>query len=93
MEQPKPVYIEVPAPKPPCRDNAAWTHEPQYDYFLNVNMCRPVGVDRKDIKCSLNFRKQFKLSEVYEKPATPKGIYTTTTTTTKHLTKRKSALV
>ena len=63
--------VEVPAPKPPSTDATVWTHEPQYDYSLNAKICRPVGVDRKDLKCSINFMKEFRLSEVYEKPSTP----------------------
>ncbi|KAJ8032500.1 hypothetical protein HOLleu_26044 [Holothuria leucospilota] len=69
-EPPKTVYVEVPAPKPPTSEKGMWTHEPQYDYYLNVKVYQPLGITLSDVKCSLTIQQQFQKSEPFpeEKP-------------------------
>ena len=43
-----------------------WTHEPEYDYTLNVRLYKPVGLDHKELKCSINFMKKFQKCEMFE---------------------------
>ncbi|XP_038047105.1 uncharacterized protein LOC119721219 isoform X2 [Patiria miniata] len=64
--EPQTVYVEVPAPKPPSADKVVWTHEPEYDYTLNVRLYKPVGLDHKELKCSVNFKKKFLKTDVFE---------------------------
>ncbi|XP_022079118.1 uncharacterized protein LOC110973027 isoform X2 [Acanthaster planci] len=64
--EPQTVYIEVPAPKPPSADKVVWTHEPEYDYTLNIRLYKPTGLDHKDLKCSVNFMKKFLRTEVFD---------------------------
>eukprot|EP00057_Strongylocentrotus_purpuratus_P003170 XP_003726083.1 PREDICTED: uncharacterized protein LOC100892708 [Strongylocentrotus purpuratus] len=59
------ITVEVPAPKPPSADKTVWTHEPEYDWFFNVKVFHPVGITGSDIKCSINFKKDFKKTEFY----------------------------
>ncbi|XP_071792305.1 uncharacterized protein [Asterias amurensis] len=63
--EPQTVYVEVPAPKPPSEDKTVWTHEPEYDYTLNMRLFKPVGLDRKELKCSVNFLKKFQKTEMF----------------------------
>ncbi|XP_071826096.1 uncharacterized protein [Apostichopus japonicus] len=70
-EEPKTVYVEVAAPKPPTAEMGLWTHEPRYDYSLNVKVYQPIGIQLDDVKCSLTLQQQFKKSEPFpeEKPS------------------------
>ncbi|XP_063970098.1 uncharacterized protein LOC129283202 isoform X1 [Lytechinus pictus] len=65
---PETVIVEVPAPKPPSADKTVWTHEPEYDWFFNIKVFHPVGITGPDIKCSINFKKDFKKTEFYARP-------------------------
>ncbi len=37
--------------KPPMKDKECWTHEPEYDRYLNVRIYAPEGLDYRELKC------------------------------------------
>ena len=45
------VYI-----KPPSKDAECWTHEPEYDRYLNVRVHKPVDLDARELRCNVSFR-------------------------------------
>ncbi|XP_071943161.1 uncharacterized protein [Antedon mediterranea] len=54
---------------PQLVDSDVWTHEPEYDWFLNVKVYRPIGFQQHEkLRCSINYQKQFQKTDVYEAP-------------------------
>ena len=59
------VYI-----KPPSRDAETWTHEPQYNRYLNIRVHQPEELDARELRCSVTFRgKTFKTGVMDMMPA------------------------
>ncbi|XP_078582397.1 uncharacterized protein LOC144865483 isoform X2 [Branchiostoma floridae x Branchiostoma japonicum] len=57
--------------KPPSEDQAVWTHEPEYDRFLNVRVYKPVGMQDTEITCVLTMGDQVFKTGVLDTPPTP----------------------
>ncbi|XP_070536490.1 uncharacterized protein [Ptychodera flava] len=80
----EPVYL--PAPKPPMEDKQVWTHEPEFDRFLNIRVYRPLQLPQNQLRCMLSYGKIMKKTDAFEdieteeketekddKPVEPKG--------------------
>ncbi|XP_077994799.1 uncharacterized protein LOC144448429 [Glandiceps talaboti] len=62
----EPVYL--PAPKPPMEDKEVWTHEPEFDLFLNIRVYRPLGLSHNQLRCMLSYGRIMKKTEQFEDP-------------------------
>ena len=61
-----PSYI-----RPPMRDAAAWTSEPEYERFLHVRVFKPENMEQRELRCSLTVGKQNHKTDVLDPPAPP----------------------
>ncbi|CAH1250887.1 Hypp8931 [Branchiostoma lanceolatum] len=57
--------------KPPSEDRAVWTHEPEYDRFLNVRVYKPVGMQDTELTCVLTMGDQVFKTGVLDAPSPP----------------------
>ncbi|XP_035664844.1 uncharacterized protein LOC118408275 isoform X2 [Branchiostoma floridae] len=57
--------------KPPSEDRSVWTHEPEYDRFLNVRVYKPVGMQDTELTCVLTMGDQVFKTGVLDTPPTP----------------------
>eukprot|EP00058_Branchiostoma_floridae_P022652 XP_002608142.1 hypothetical protein BRAFLDRAFT_126256 [Branchiostoma floridae] len=57
--------------KPPSEDRSVWTHEPEYDRFLNVRVYKPVGMQDTELTCVLTMGDQVFKTGVLDRPPTP----------------------
>ncbi|XP_019637952.1 PREDICTED: uncharacterized protein LOC109480244 [Branchiostoma belcheri] len=57
--------------KPPMEDRAVWTHEPEYDRFLNVRVYKPVGMQDTELTCVLTMGDQVFKTGVLDAPPPP----------------------
>ncbi|XP_033112493.1 uncharacterized protein LOC117113267, partial [Anneissia japonica] len=54
---------------PELVESEVWTHEPEFDWFLNVKVYRPIGFHQQNqLRCSINYQKQFQKTELYRSP-------------------------
>ncbi|XP_078663115.1 uncharacterized protein LOC144906581 isoform X3 [Branchiostoma floridae x Branchiostoma belcheri] len=57
--------------KPPMEDREVWTHEPEYDRFLNVRVYKPVGMQDTELTCVLTMGDQVFKTGVLDAPPPP----------------------
>ncbi|XP_006816176.1 uncharacterized protein LOC100378962 [Saccoglossus kowalevskii] len=63
-------HIYLPAPKPPTDDKCIWTHEPEYEKYLNIRVYKPLGLDHQQLRCMVSFDKVMKKTDAFEDPQT-----------------------